>query len=303
MTVQVQRTIEEHAATPRRLIAENRAGDLEVVGEDRDDVLITAVVTVDAETERAGQQRLAVVRLPVTGSRDALVVGPPDLPRDEPPLVHVLRHLGIARGTRVAVRIVVPRGVAVRAVQRAGSVRVTGLQAPVDVEVYAGSALVSAAGGAVRVTTRLGSASLADVGGDAFVDSRAGRVLAEHVGGALKVEARRGTVIARDVAGALDVDTRGGKVVLEDVRGPARVRTRAGNVDWRGKVCAPVDIESRAGGLRLAVTPDSAFWIDAEAHAGSVRSELPVDYLKKPDAMAPVVKLRARAGAIRIVGV
>jgi len=301
--VQFQRTIEERAAAPRRLIAENRAGDLEVVGEDREDVLVTALVTVEAENARAGQQRLEAVRFPIAGSKDALVLGPPELPRDEPPLVQVLRHLGIARGTRIAIRIAVPPDVAVRAVQRAGSVRVTGIQAPVDIEVYAGSAQVSAAGDAVRVTTRLGSASLADVQGDAFVDSRAGRVLAEHVGGALKVEARRGTVIARDIGGAVDVDARGGKVVLEDVRGPARVRTRAGSVDWRGRVGAPVDIESRAGGLRLAVTPDSAFWIDAEARAGSVRSELPVDYLKKPDAKAPTVKLRAHAGAIRIVAI
>lgn len=295
--------VEEHAVTPRRLIAENRAGDLVIVGEERDDVLITAQITVDAENERDGRARLAVVRLPIAGSKDALVIGPPELPRDEPPLVHVLRHLGINKGTQIAIRIAVPMDVMVRAVQRAGSVRVSGIRAAAEVEVYAGAAQVSDMGGHVRVATRLGSATLADIRGDVMVDSRAGRVQAERVGGALRVTARRGTVIARDVAGAVDVDARGGKVVLEDIRGAARVRTRAGSVEWRGKISAPVDLESRAGGLRLAVTPDSAFWVDAEAHAGSVRSELPVDYLRKPDATAPTVRLRAHAGAIRIVAV
>lgn len=301
--MQLQRTIEEHAVTPRRLVAENRAGDLVIVGEERGDVLVTAQVTVEAEDEREGRARLAAVRLPVAGSKDGLTVGPPELPRDEPPLVHVLRHLGINKGTRIAIRIAVPMDVAVRAVQRAGSVRVTGLRSGVEVEVYAGAAHVSDVTGRVRVVTRLGSATLADIRGDASVDSRAGRVQVDRVGGALLVSARRGSVVARNIGDTVDIDARGGKVVLEDIRGAARVRTRAGSVEWRGKVSAPVDLESRAGGVRLAVTPDSAFWVDAEAHAGSVRSELPVDYLRKPDAKAPTVKLRAHAGVIRIVAV
>lgn len=295
--------VEERAVTPRRLIAENRAGDLVIVGEERDDVLITAQITVDAENERDGRARLAVVRLPIAGTKDALVIGPPELPRDEPPLVHVLRHLGINKGTQIAIRIAVPMGVAVRAVQRAGSVRVSGIRAAAEVEVYAGAAHVNDVGGPVRVATRLGSATLSDIRGDVMVDSRAGRVQVERVGGALRITASRGTVIVREVGGVVDIDARGGKVVLEDIRGAARVRTRAGSVEWRGKISAPVDLESRAGGLRLAVTPDSSFWVDAEARAGSVRSELPVDYLRKPDATAPTVRLRAHAGAIRIVAV
>ncbi len=301
--MQYHRSIEEHAASPRRLIVENRAGELIVVGEERDDVLITAQVTVDADNERSGGARLAEVRLPIAATKDALVIGPPDFPKDEPPLVHVLRHLGITHGTQIAIRVAVPTRVAVRAVQRAGSLRVSGLQAPCDIEVFAGSVHVEDIGAHVRVAARLGSATLADIRGDVAVDSRAGRVQADRISGSLQVTARRGTVIARIVGGALDIDARGGKVVLEDIGGPARVRTRAGGVEWRGKISSSVDLESRAGSLRLAVTPDSAFWVDAEARAGSVRSDLPVDYLKKPDAKAPTVKLRAHAGTIRIVAI
>ncbi|TAJ20734.1 MAG: hypothetical protein EPO65_02975 [Dehalococcoidia bacterium] len=301
--MQYHRSIEERAAAPRRLIVENRAGELIVVGEERDDVLITAQITVDSDNDRSGRARLAEVRLPIAATKDAVVIGPPDLPKDEPPLVHVLRHLGITHGTQIAIRVSVPRNVAVRAVQRAGSLRVSGIHAPCDIEVFAGSAHVDDIGGHVRISTRLGSATLADIRGDVAVDSRAGRVQADRISGALQVTARRGSVIARTVGGALDVDARGGKVVLEDVAGATRVRTRAGSVEWRGKIQASMDIESRAGSLRIAVTPDSAFWVDAEARAGSVRSELPVDYLKKPDAKAPTVKIRAHAGTIRIVAV
>lgn len=301
--MQYSRSIEEHAATPRRLIVEDRAGELVIVGEDRQDVLITAQVTVHADDEREARERLAAVRLPIAGSRDTLTVGPPELPPGEPPLMQVLRHFGIQRGTQISIRIAVPQSVLVRAVQRAGSLRVSGIEGPCEVEVHAGPVQVSDIRGALRVETRIGSTRLADIGGDVLVDSRAGRVLADRIGGSFRVTARRGTVIARGVGGAVDIDARGGKVVLEDVAGAARVRTRAGSVEWRGKIGAPVDLESRAGSLRLAVTPESAFWVDAEAHAGSVRSELSVDYLRKPDAGAPTAKLRAHAGVIRIVAV
>lgn len=301
--MQYSRTIEEHAATARRLIVEDRAGELVVVGEDREDVLVTAHITVDADDEREARARLASVRLPITGSRDTLTIGPPDLPPGEPPLLQVLRHFGIQRGTQISIRIAVPPSVLVRAVQRAGSLRVSGIDGPCEVEVHAGSVQVNDIRGALRVETRLGSTRLADISGDVVVDSRAGRVLADRVGGALHVSARRGTVVARNIRGGVDIDARGGKVALEDVSGVARVRTRAGNVEWRGKVTAPVDIESRAGSLKVAVTPDSAFWVDAEARGGSVRSELPVDYLRKPEAGAPTVKLRAHAGTIRVVAV
>lgn len=301
--VQYSRSIEEHAATPRRLIVEDRAGELVVVGEDRQDVLITAQITVDADDEREARARLASVRLPIAASRDTLTVGPPDLPPGEPPLLQVLRHFGIQRGTQIAIRIAVPHGVLVRAVQRAGSLRVSGVDGPCEIEVHAGSVQVSDIRGALRVETHLGSTRLADISGDVAVDSRAGRVLADRVGGTLHVTARRGTVVARGVRGTVDIDARGGKVVLEDAGGGARVRTRAGSVEWRGKVNAPVDIESRAGSVKVAVTPDSAFWVDAEARGGTVRSELPVDYLRKPEAGAPTVKLRAHAGTIRIVAV
>ncbi len=301
--MQYHRSIEERAPAPRRLVVENRAGELVVVGEDRDDVLITAQVTVDAEDERAGRSRLDAVRLPITGARESLTIGPADLPRDDPPLVQVLRHLGITHGTRIALRVAVPREVEVRAVQRAGSLRVTGLRATVEADVYAGAAHLADLKGNVRISTRLGSANLEGVEGDVQIESRAGRVNAERILGGLRVTARRGTVSIRSADGAVDVDARGGRVVLEDIGGPARVRTRAGGVEWRGKVHAPVDLESRAGSLRMAVTPDSAFWVDAEARAGSVRSDLPVDYLRKPDAGAPTVRLRAHAGTIRIVAV
>ena len=75
--MQFQRTIEERVSSPRRLIADHRAGELTIVGEERNDVLVTAHISIEADDERDGQARLAGLRLPISTSAGALVIGPP----------------------------------------------------------------------------------------------------------------------------------------------------------------------------------------------------------------------------------
>jgi hypothetical protein len=61
------------------------------------------------------------------------------------------------------------------------------------------------------------------------------------------------------------------------------------------------NINVRTGMVTLAITRDSAFFIDAEARTGKVIADLPVNYLEKPPEDAASVRIRTRTGAIRIV--
>jgi hypothetical protein len=66
-------------------------------------------------------------------------------------------------------------------------------------------------------------------------------------------------------------------------------------------VLGDVDIEASAGSIVFAVDPAYPFFIDAESHVGSVRSELPPRPKGSvPQAGGPKVRLRSRAGSIRI---
>jgi DUF4097 and DUF4098 domain-containing protein YvlB len=123
----------------------------------------------------------------------------------------------------------------------------------------------------------------------------------EGVQGRLTLRSRSGSVVVRDVEGELTLEGRAGRIQLDDIRGPVQVRSHAGAVELRGRIQWPVDIEIHSGSVKLAVTRDSSFFMDAETHHGSIRSELPVDYLERPPVDAPVVRVRTYAGPVRVV--
>ncbi|MEX2373889.1 MAG: DUF4097 family beta strand repeat-containing protein, partial [Dehalococcoidia bacterium] len=134
------------------------------------------------------------------------------------------------------------------------------------------------------------------------VESRSGRLEVEGVSGKTTVRSRSGSVVISDIDGPLVVESRAGRIQIEDARGAMRIRSHAGAVEVRGRVVQPIDIELHSGHVKLAVTRDSAFFMDAETHVGSVRSELPVNYLDGPPSDdAPVVRVRTHTGAVRVV--
>jgi hypothetical protein len=62
-----------------------------------------------------------------------------------------------------------------------------------------------------------------------------------------------------------------------------------------------MDMEAHAGSITLAVDPEFPFFLDAETHVGSVRSDLPPRRNGSgPAAGGPRVKLRSHAGSIRL---
>ncbi len=305
--MQYYRTIEETfpAAESGRLRISNRSGELTVLGEDREDIALAVQLSVDADNEREGNRALDAIRIPMTAAGGSVEVGPPDF-EDRRSTVVVLGvrigglHLG-GVGTRVNMVARVPRGCVVVAEQRSGPLRVSGLSAGLRAESRAGHSEVAEVTGDVVLESRSGTTEVRKVVGDLNVESRSGRLEVESVTGQTVLRSRSGNVFIRDVGGGLSVESRSGRVQMEDVRGPVQVRAHAGAVEFRGRVQRPVDIEVHSGHVKLAVTRDSHFFMDAETNVGSIRSELPVDYLERPPEDAPVVRVRTHAGAVRIV--
>lgn len=309
--MQYYRTIERSFAagtTPLLRIA-NRRGDLSIIGEDREDIAFTAQIAVSADNQREGEERLDAIEIPVSQDGDTIVIGEAAGEDDEPAGVRFFRqgwHFGIRVGlqmsdTRIDMVARVPRRCRVEASHRSGPARLSGLHASVTVDARSGRTDVREVRGPVRVEGRSGAIEVRDIIGDLAIVSRSGRVEVEEVEGNVALRSRSGHVSIAEVRGRVSVESRSGRVTLRSIDGETRVSSSSGAVEWRGAVRAPLSIEAKTGLIRLAVERGAGFYIDAETRHGSVRSELPVDHLEQPRPDAPVVRLRAQTGAIRIV--
>jgi hypothetical protein len=144
-------------------------------------------------------------------------------------------------GCRASYQVEVAAGVQVRAVSRAGSVRVDGITGP------------------VRAESDAGNVRLAGLSGTAFARTDAGRITGERLASA-----------------ALDAGSGAGGVRLEFSRPPdvVVVETGAGSID----VALPagryrVSAESGTGGVDVSITvdPSAAATVTARSGAGDVR--------------------------------
>lgn len=304
--MQYYRTIERtfHAGDRPALKVANRRGNLVVVGEDREDIQFTAQLAVQADDEHAGNEQLDHIQLPMNEVDGRVEIGPPQF--DEGGFHGVTLFgfrvpVGFGFGTRIDMQLRVPRACGVEALNRSGAIRVSGTRAAVKVEGRSGRIEVRDVEDDVHVESRSGGVEVHTVHGGVVVDSRSGKVEVEDVDGPLRLESRSGSIVARAVTGDVGVQVKSGRVRLETIGGAIEVAGGSGSVEVRGRVQRPISIELTAGAVRLAVSRDSAFYMDAESRVGSVRSELPVGYLERPPQDAPTVRVRTQSGAIRVV--
>jgi DUF4097 and DUF4098 domain-containing protein YvlB len=301
--MQYYRTIEhtfevDHGA---ELQVENRRGEILITAEERDDIAFIGQLIVNADSERDGEERLDAIELPIAATPSHVSIGPPSY--DERTALSIFGiSLQVPRsGTRVDMQLRVPRHVRVRSMSRSGVSRISGLGDTVFVGSRSGRVELRDIDGDVTVEGRSGGIEVRDVRGDIEVDNRSGKIEVEGVEGAVKVRTRSGATAVQQVTGAVDVQSRSGRLRLGDIGGEVEAHNRSGSVEYRGAIRSPMNIELASGSVRLALPRDAAFWMDAETRAGSIRSELPVDYLKEPDETAPTVRIRTLSGSIRVV--
>jgi DUF4097 and DUF4098 domain-containing protein YvlB len=283
------------------LRVENRRGEIVVVAEDRDDITFTAQMVVNADSEQEGEQRLDAIQLPISATRAHVQIGPPAYDEHSALSIFGISIQVPRTSTRIDMQLRVPKATRVKTRARAGLTRVTGADGDLDVGSRSGRIELRELGGDVQVGHRSGGIEIRETNGRVRIDGRSGKIEIEGVEGDVEVKNRSGSTSIQRVRGDVTIASRSGRIRLEDIEGRIRVRTGSASVGYRGAVAGPIDIELGSGSVRLAVTRDSAFWMDAETRAGSIRSELPVDYLKEPTDDAHTVRVRAGSGSIRVI--
>lgn len=292
------RTISREFATGAKAVLhlEGRSGSVIVEGRESDVVVVEAVVRVWADLSSDADDAATLVERNMEQDAHRVIVRAPSLqPKKE-------KWVGlIGRGPRIDYHVRVPRNTAVRVLSRSGAVQIRSTEGLVHSEASSGRIDIQDVRGDVTVASRSGAVTLERIDGDVTAGVRSGRFRLMHISGSARIEARSGSIELDDIAGDVRLDARSGTVSIDAPGGKVWARTRAGAVRFKGRVQDDVDIEAHAGAIQFAVDPAYPFFLDAESHGGSVRSDLPPRRNgAQPAAGGPKVRLRTRAGAIRI---
>lgn len=277
---------------------EARSGSVVVEGRDLDRVIVDAVVHIWTDISTEADDAAILVERAMEQDGHRVTVRAPSLPSQREGWSAIFGD----KGGRIEYRVRVPRHCATRVLSRSGSVQITGIEALVHTEALSGKIVVEDITGDVMIVSRSGTVLAERIAGNVKAEARSGKLTLRGVSGNADVEARSGALEVEDIAGEAKISASSGSLSIENVQGRVHARARAGSVRYKGRVIADVEIEAHAGSIVFAVDPEYPFFVDAESHVGSVRSDLPPRPRGSapPPEGGPKVRLRSRAGSIRL---
>jgi DUF4097 and DUF4098 domain-containing protein YvlB len=232
----------EGAAT---LELRTRAGNIQVVGSDGDQLQFHAVkkVRADGDEARAFLDRMTIDR---RREGDHWVVKA-DWPDPRPRQV---------QSASVSFEIRLPRRMGLAAVSGAGNVEATGI-------------------GETRIQTGAGNVSVRDLGGALNSHTGAGNVTARGVSGRVEVHTGAGNIEVDGSDGALDVETGAGNIGLRRVQTAVKAGTGAGNIEAEvaRAGAASLDMGTGVGNVTLRLPRDTSALLEAHTGQGQVEMQ------------------------------
>ena len=180
-----------------------------------------------------------------------------------------------------------------------GEVRFSNIGRQLSVRSNNGKVEGSRVGGSINVVNSFGQVTVRDIQGSAHVESgnsgvtisgvkedarvktSFGTVDASNIGGLLTVENANGSVKASNVKGA-QITTSFGAVVLDSVNGGIQVENQNGAVDATSNlqgVCQPITIRTSFSAIRVRLSVDASYRVQARTSFGKIRSDFPINVM------------------------
>lgn len=232
------------------------AGHVEIVGEDRSDVIAEVAPSNEG---RSGDRSLAEAAT-IEHDGDRVVVRVP-------------RRMNLfGRNDSVDVRVAMPRGSHVEVRSAYGSVQLRGVLGSTRVDAKYGTVSIDAVGDLV-LSAPHGEVDVREVGGRLDLDAGHSRV---------RVGAVRGEAHLRAAHGSIDLGVAHGPVVAR-LSGALRIETALSDVSAQSAYGAlrvdaattgTVRLDNGYGDIEVGVPAGTAAWVDASSAHGTVRNEL-----------------------------
>lgn len=195
-------------------------------------------------------------------------------------------------GGSVDVDIALPAGSQVKGVT-AGAFRCTGALGDCQIKTSLGDIHLEQAA-AVALTTSLGDVNLGRATGDTELVTASGEIRAGEVDGTLEVKNSNGDIHVGEVAGDLRVKAANGDIAIERAHGSVTAKTANGDIRIGGVQTGAVIAQTGYGAVEIAVSGETAAWLDLHTGYGQLRNTLESGGPPGPD--DPRVEIQARSG-------
>lgn len=235
----------------------NIAGDVVIVAGGGRDAVIEYIRHGYGDTQEEARQQLAQVEVSLTVTNGRGEVSAQYAP--------MTRERGRRRlRSSVDYRVTAPPQTRIRVKSIAGDVQVSKMKGDLALESISGNIKVEAGGRISLAKTMSGDVALSGIAAE----------------DPLVVQSMSGTITLESLkARFLDVNSVSGDLVLKNVACErAELQTLSGNVDYAGQLQrnGRYELKAHSGDIRLALSGDTGFDVEANSFSGKIRSDLPI---------------------------
>lgn len=237
----------------------NIAGDIVVTKGAGNEASIEIVKTARGRTIDDAREMLRLVEVDVT-ERNARADVRTRYPHDQEMRRNNRRNINVS----VAYTIAAPAGTRLTISSISGNVKVTDIKGDLSLTTISGTVRIANAGRIASAKSVSGTVEILDTQID-------GGVQAESISG--------GVVLRRVRARRMELGAISGNVVLQDVQcDRVEAHSISGDVEYTGVLAkgGRYELTSHSGEVRIGVSGDTGFELDANSFSGSVRSDLPL---------------------------
>src|SRR5262249_22299715 len=257
------RTVE--VSTPLRLELANSSGSVRIAGgSSNGKVHIHGDVSAGSFLRSAKEELQRVINNPPIEARGGLL--------------RIGKNVSSIRNTSISYTIEVPQETELSVSVASGSLEISKLRGPVNIDSASGSINIDNVDRTVQIKSASGSIRAANLGDDARITSASGGVEVTTIKGDLRARALSGSVTIKAPGGRVDAETASGTVTISGANNDVKAGTASGGIKVAGNPSGNSywHLKTASGSVEVFVPKDAGFHLSAEAVSGKISTDLPI---------------------------
>ena len=182
----------------------------------------------------------------------------------------------LQRNISINYDIQVPADARLHSRSGSGSIRIAGLNGPVEASTGSGGINIERIASDVRLQTGSGGIVVNDVSGTVRAHTGSGSIEGDKIGHRGSAAPASSNSFANTGKSYLDLETGSGSIRVRDISGALRAHTGSGHIEAAGEQVGDWDINSGSGGIRVRLPQTSKFTLMARTSSGSVSTDFPL---------------------------